>query len=322
MSFNESLAILTSAWDYVGQAEHKAGVDADNVSLMVECLSSASRHVLLSGDWMTSEKSLREKFETGVRKCLMLGVGKKETVEGVLSMADKPWDSLRIKNLLTGKSELQQQVLSLVSTEGVDTVLLRTELLVEAGLDKPAYKFVSNIVTSLLADHIVFEAYVLTSKSGTLEHLVDTFIALSTALHHLSRLYKVLKLVGLEEVNKVYLPRFQSYNSPSDTKDGPPSGRCSRLFTPLVCSKVIKIINQWSMAGVAVKECPPQLQQVIIDRWLEANIETEAKLESSLPDIETLVSSANQTYFLYSLGISLWKKVAISDCLIISICLL
>ena len=34
--------------------------------------------------------------------------------------------------------QVQQEVLALVSSEGVDTVLLRAELLIEAGLDKPA----------------------------------------------------------------------------------------------------------------------------------------------------------------------------------------
>ena len=133
-------------------------------------------------------------------------------MEAVLSLAAKPWDRPRVKSLLTGKSELQQQVLSLVSTEGVDTVLLRAELLVEAGLDKPAYKLVSHVVSSLLADHIVFESYVVTSRPGALQRLVDTFLALAAATHHLARLYRVLRLLGLEEVNTVYLPRFLHYS--------------------------------------------------------------------------------------------------------------
>ena len=140
--------------------------------------------------------------------------------------------------------------MSLVSTEGVDCVLLRIELLVESGLDKPAYKFVSNVTNSLLADHIVFESYVLTSKSGTLERIVDMFLALAVATRHESRLYKVLKLVGLEVVNQVYTPRFYAYINPPATPPSDPKlqvslGRCKRLFTPLVCSKVIQVNFCW-----------------------------------------------------------------------------
>ena len=65
--------------------------------------------------------------------------------------------------------QVQQEVLALVSSEGVDTVLLRAELLIEAGLDKPAYKFVSNVVTSLLSDHIVFKSYIASSRPGSLD---------------------------------------------------------------------------------------------------------------------------------------------------------
>ena len=41
-------------------------------------------------------------------------------------------------------------------------------------------------------------------------------------------------------------------------------GRCERLFTPLVCTKVVQIFQQWSMAGSSVRECPPHLQANII----------------------------------------------------------
>lgn len=133
-----------------------------------------------------------------------------------------------------------------MSTEGVDCVLLRIELLVESGLDKPAYKFVSNVTNSLLADHIVFESYVLTSKPGTLLRIVDLFLALAVATRHEGRLYKVLKLVGLEEVNNTYMPRFYAYTNPpvpppTDPKLQVSLGRCKRLFTPLVCAKVIQV---------------------------------------------------------------------------------
>ena len=263
---------------------------------------------------MGLDKALKARLESLIKRCVEVGVGKKDTLEGLVSLVLHPWDTPRIRNLLTGKSELQQDVLSLVSGEGIDTVLLRTELLVEAGLDKPAYKFVSNIVSSLLADHIVFESYVLTCRPGTLETLVDIFIALSTATNHQTKLYKVLRLVGLEVVNQVYMPRFRAYISPPDTppedlKLAVKTGRCERLLTALVCTKVVQIFQQWSMAGSSVRECPPHLQSNIIERWLSAKSEAGLDLESLIPDINVLVSSATQTSFLYSFAILLWRKV-------------
>jgi len=311
VSYKDSLQTTVSAWEYISQYE--VITNPDQVSTFVECLARASRHILLSGDWLTQEKVSRDYLESLLKKCIVAGAGKKETVEGVLSLAQKPWDSPRVKNLLTGKSELQQQVLSLVSTEGVDCVLLRIELLVESGLDKPAYKFVSNVTNSLLADHIVFESYVLTSKSGTLERIVDMFLALAVATRHESRLYKVLKLVGLEVVNQVYTPRFYAYINPPATPPSDPKlqvslGRCKRLFTPLVCSKVIQVFAQWSIAGLAVKECPLELQDTIIQRWLDSKIESGKGPQSIILDVETLMKSANQTQFLYNMAILLWRK--------------
>ena len=313
-SFNDSLLCLFTGWEFVSSNEQSGGVNLDQVFLMVECLARATRQIVLSGDWMGLDKALKSRLQSLIQRCVEVGVGKKDTLEGLVSLVLHPWDSPRIKNLLTGKSELQQEVLSLVSGEGVDTVLLRTELLVEAGLDKPAYKFVSNVVSSLLVDHIVFESYVLTSRPGTLENLVDIFIALSTATNHQAKLYKVLKLVGLESVNQIYLARFRSYISPpstppDDLKVAVKVGRCERLFTPLVCTKVVQIFQQWSMAGSSVRECPPHLQANIIERWLLAKSEAGLNLESLLPDINSLVSSATQTSFLYSLAIILWRKV-------------
>jgi len=311
VSYKDSLQITVSAWEYISQFE--VITNADQVFTFVECLAKASRHILLSGDWLSQEKVSRDYLETLLKKCIGAGAGKKETVEAVLSLAQKPWDSPRVRNLLTGRTELQQQVLSLVSTEGVDCVLLRIELLVESGLDKPAYKFVSNVTNSLLADHIVFESYVLTSKPGTLERIVDLFLALAVATRHESRLYKVLKLVGLEEVNKTYMPRFYAYISPpvpapEDPKLQVSLGRCKRLFTPLVCSKVIKVFAQWSIAGAAVKECPVELQGSIIHRWLESKIEGGKGAQAIILDVETLMQSANQTSFLYTMAILLWRK--------------
>eukprot|EP00092_Neocalanus_flemingeri_P016179 GFUD01017511.1.p1 GENE.GFUD01017511.1~~GFUD01017511.1.p1 ORF type:complete len:1648 (+),score=501.50 GFUD01017511.1:169-5112(+) len=311
VSYKDSLQITVSAWEYISQYE--VVTNADQVATFVECLAKASRHILLSGDWLSQEKVSRDYLETLLKKCVNVGAGKKETVEAVLALAQKPWDSQRVRNLLTGRTELQQQVLSLVSTEGVDCVLLRIELLVEAGLDKPAYKFVSNVTNSLLADHIVFESYVLTSKPGTLERIVDMFLALAVATRHESRLYKVLKLVGLEMVNKTYMPRFYAYISPpvpppTDPKLLVSLGRCKRLFTNLVCSKVIQVFAQWSIAGAAVKECPGELQGTIIHRWLESKIESGKGAQSIVPDVETLMQSANQTSFLYTMAILLWRK--------------
>ena len=325
VSFDDSLLCLLSGWEFVSSNEQSGGVNLDQVFLMVECLARATRQIVLSGDWMGLDKTLKTRLESLIKRCVEVGVGKKDTLEGLVSLVLHPWDTPRIKHLLTGKSELQQEVLSLVSGEGIDTVLLRTELLVEAGLDRPAYKFVSNVVSSLLADHIVFESYVQTSRPGTLETLVDIFIALSTATNHQAKLYKVLRLVGLEEVNQVYLPRFRSYISPpltppDDLKLTVKAGRCERLLTPLVCTKVLQIFQQWSMAGSSVRECREQLQTDIIERWLLAKSGLE--LEALMPDINTLVSSATQTSFLYSFAILLRRKVgptshlvpALTDC--------
>jgi len=311
VSYKDSLQIIISAWEYISQYE--VVTNSEQVFTFVECLARASRHILLSGDWLSQEKVSRDYLETLLKKCISVGAGKKETVEGVLALAQKPWDSQRVRNLLTGRTELQQQVLSLVSTEGVDCVLLRIELLVESGLDKPAYKFVSNVTNSLLADHIVFESYVLTSKPGTLERIVDLFLALAVATRHESRLYKVLKLVGLEEVNQTYMPRFYAYISPpvptpTDPKLLVSLGKCRRLFTPLVCSKVIQVFAQWSIAGAAVKECPAELQGSIIHRWLESKIESGKGSQAIILDVETLMQSANQTSFLYTMSILLWRK--------------
>ena len=314
VSFHDSLDCLFSGWEFVSSNEQSGGVSLDQVYVMVECLVRASRQIVLSGDWTNQDQAVKTRLETLLRRCVELGVGKKDSVEGLMSLVQQPWDSPRMKNLLTGKSELQQDVLSLVSGEGVDTVLLRTELLMEAGLDKLAYKLVSNVVTSILTDHIVLGSYVITSQPGTLPALVDIFIALTAATHHQAKLYKVLRLLGLEEVNLVHLPRFRSYISPPSSPPEDPRlvvrpGRCGRLFTTPVCSKVVQIISQWSMAGASVTECPSHLQPDIIERWLVLKSESGKDLESLLPDINTLVSSATQNSFLYNLAIVLWRKV-------------
>ena len=78
-----------------------------------------------------------------------------------------------------------------------------------------------------------------------------------------------------------------------------------RLFTPLVCTRVIKIIDQWSIAGAGVKECPAEIQECILKRWLGS----VTKLQSVEADVETILKTASQTSFLYNLGYSLWEKV-------------
>ncbi len=45
--------------------------------------------------------------------------------EGVMCLVSDPWGGPGVRSLLSGKMELQQQVLELVSAEGVDLVLLR-----------------------------------------------------------------------------------------------------------------------------------------------------------------------------------------------------
>ena len=94
---------------------------------------------------------------------------------------------------------------------------------------------------------------------------------------------------------------------PDDPKLVVKAGRCGRLFTAPVCSKVLQIIHQWSMAGASVKDCPPHMLDSIIERWLLNKSESGTDLESLLPDINTLVSSATQNSFLYHLAIVLWR---------------
>ena len=107
VSYKDSLQITVSAWEYISQFE--VITNADQVFTFVECLAKASRHILLSGDWLSQEKVSRDYLETLLKKCIGAGAGKKETVEAVLSLAQKPWDSPRVRNLLTGRTELQQQ---------------------------------------------------------------------------------------------------------------------------------------------------------------------------------------------------------------------
>ena len=317
-SYADFLVSIVGAFEFVSNNGSRVGEEGENVQLILEALVRSARPLVLAGEWTQTEANVKMRLEAGLKKCLANKIGKKESLEGLLAMASKPWEESRIKNLLVGKSDLRQCVYSLVSSEGLDTVLLRAELLIEAGLDKPGYKYLSTLVSSLLTDRVVFETYIGQASPGTLLRLLDMFLALATATHHLSRLYKVLRLLGLQEVNTVHLPRFHNYNNPSqdqssndtiniDMKIRVSKGRCERLFTPLVCTKVIKIITQWSVAGAAVKECPPQLQHDIIDRWMSSL--SCSSLESCLPDVETLVSSANQTTFLYYMATVLWEKV-------------
>ena len=241
-------------------------------------------------------------------------MGRPETLTSLVRLAEAPWDNPKVKNLLLGKTEQQKEVLELVSGEGLACILLRVELLVESGLDKPAYKFVSTVTSSLMADHIVFYPYVTAAPIGCLERLVDLALALATATRHEARLYKLLRLVGIEDVNTVYLARFKSYmgfppSEPVEPRLAAIPGRCARLFSTPVCKKLVKVFSQWSIAGAAVTECPDQLQAGIIKRWLETQMGEGKSLQELLPDIETLVKSATQTSFLYTMAWHLWQKM-------------
>ena len=74
-----------------------------------------------------------------------------------------------------------------------------------------------------------------------------------------------------------------------------------RLFTPLVCTRVIKIIDQWSIAGAGVKECPAEIQECILKRWLgsvtklqsvEADVEAFQKKKTKKTEVEKLLSQS------------------------------
>ena len=273
------------------------------------------RHVALSGDWAALEATTKTRLITLLKQCLNRGVGRPETLTSLVRLAEAPWDNPKVKNLLLGKTEQQKEVLELVSGEGLACILLRVELLVESGLDKPAYKFVSTITSSLMADHIVFYPYVTAAPIGCLERLVDLALALATATRHEARLYKLLRLVGIEDVNTVYLARFKSYmgcppsGEPVEPRLVANPGRCARLFSAPVCKKLVKVFSQWSIAGAAVTECPDQLQTGIIKRWLETQVGEGKSLQELLPDVETLVKSATQTSFLYTMAWHLWQKM-------------
>ena len=304
--------MVLSAWEHVSRYD-ATSPSTPQLNLMVESLARASRHLTLSGDWAALEVTSKSRLETLLKQCLNRGVGRTETLESLLKLTKAPWDNPRVKALLLGKTEQQKEVLELVSGEGMACLLLRVELLVESGLDKPAYKFVSTITSSLLTDHIVFYPYVTASPIGCLERLMDLSLSLAIATRHEARLYKLLRLVGIEDVNTVYLPRFMAYTKPPpetpDPRLAPSPGRCSRLFTDPVCSKLLKVFSQWSIAGAAVTECPDELQTGIIRSWLESQLEDGRTLPALLPDIQTLVKSATQTSFLYSMSWHLWQKM-------------
>ena len=272
------------------------------------------RHTALAGDWAALEATTKTRLITLLKQCLHRSLGRPETLTSLVRLAEAPWENPKVKNLLLGKTEQQKEVLELVSGEGLACILLRVELLVESGLDKPAYKFISTITSSLMADHIVFYPYVTAAPIGCLERLVDLALALATATRHEARLYKLLRLVGIEDVNTVHLPRFKSYmgdppSEPVEPRLVATPGRCARLFSAPVCKKMMKVFSQWSIAGAAVTECPDQLQTSIIKRWLEAQVGDGKSLPDLLPDVETLVKSATQTSFLYTIAWHLWQKM-------------
>lgn len=88
--------------------------------------------------------------------------------------------------------------------------------------------------------------------------------------------------MGLEDVNKIYVPVFVDFlnelekdvddqekqvEKPDDVaaKDEIKNskaeglkefGRCDRLFTKVVCQKMIEVLNQWSVAGLSLKVKP------------------------------------------------------------------
>jgi hypothetical protein len=63
--------------------------------------------------------------------------------EGVMCLVSDPWGGPGVRSLLSGKMELQQQVLELVSAEGVDLVLLRVGRGQETPLRWPYFHFVN-----------------------------------------------------------------------------------------------------------------------------------------------------------------------------------
>merc|ERR1719354_1249913 len=245
---------------------------------------------------------------------------KNDALSGVITFAENPWSSPAVINLINGKTENEGEVLGLLSNEGVEGVALRIEMLVESGMDNQALKAVSTVVLALISEMMILQSYVATSAPSIVDRLVDIFLVLSAKLNKDLRLLKVLKLIGLEDVNKICIPRLNRYMSEvskenqENTKDSKTEtgekckrsddnemdpqeeedddledrfhllekGRCEKLFTELNCQKALEIILQWSLASVAVQDTETKLQEQLINGWMDRCMHNQAKFNEGM----------------------------------------
>jgi len=184
---------------------------------LIDCLIKPSRHIFLAGEWGMLERQQKDSVLNLMREIKEQIPLKKTDLQDLITFAENPWSAQPVKNLINGKTEKEEEVLGLLSSEGVDGVALRIEMLVESGMYAEALKAVSTVVHALLSEEMILQSYVSTSTPSIVDRLVDIFIILTTKLNKHLRLFKVLKLIGLDDVNKICIRRLSHYMSGATT---------------------------------------------------------------------------------------------------------
>jgi len=228
-SFDLVLTVFAANLNYI--LTHSAVKEGDPVvsnrlkmaENYVDSLLKSGRIIFLSGEWMLIDSAKKNDVQNQLSQIITQVPSRKDPLLSLLCLSREPWSTPSIKQLINGRMEKEEDVLGLLSGEGVEGVLLRIEMLVEGSLQAQALKAASAVLTSLLTEDMIMQSYSSTSPHSTIERLVDIFIALSAGLNKLSRLYKVLKMLGLEDVNNVYMKRFSHYlNNTTHTDTSPP----------------------------------------------------------------------------------------------------
>jgi len=178
---------------------------------MVDALQKPGRIIFLSGEWIMAERSRKDLMESLLNQTMEHLPSRKSTIIDLIKLSRNPWGTESVKKLITGKLDKDEDVLGLITLEGVEGVLLRVEMLIQSNLDQQAYKSVCALVNALVPEEMILQSYQSTSPPGTIDRLLDIFMALSAALRKQSKLFKVLKVLGLDEVNGVYMKRFGHY---------------------------------------------------------------------------------------------------------------
>jgi len=211
--FEDCLNTLIAAFDFarLKSTDPENKLKMKMVEMYLDSLTKCCKLVFLSGEWISLGIE-RKKDLVSVLETLLEQVPSRKTLtDGFLTLSQEPWGDEAVKKLISGKFEKEEEVLALLSAEGVEGILVRIEMLVESMLEKQAYKASAAVVHSLIAEDMILQSYACTSPPGTVERLIDIFMALSVLLDKTSRLYKVLKTLGLEEVYSVYMKRFDCY---------------------------------------------------------------------------------------------------------------